>query len=129
MSGTRLTLHLRTGCYAVSQMGAQADIPQWAISAQGLVSITRREDELSLVTLESAVPDGVKSQGGWRLLELQGPFEFSLTGILLSVLKPLADAGVGIFAISTFDTDAVLVQEQDLEKALAALSDAGHNIA
>ncbi|MEP7366568.1 MAG: ACT domain-containing protein [Acidobacteriota bacterium] len=128
MSGPHLTIHLRTGRYAVSQLGVEAEIPQWAVSAPGMVSITRREGELSLVTLESAVPDGMKTHGGWRLLELEGPFEFSLTGILLSVLRPLAEAGVGIFALSTYDTDAVLVQEKDLDKALAALSAAGHRI-
>lgn len=128
MSGPHLTIHLRTGRYAVSQLGADADLPQWAVSALGFVSITRREGELSLVTVGSAVPDGVKSHGGWRLLELEGPFEFSLAGILLSVVRPLAEAGVGIFALSTFDTDAVLVQERDIEKALHSLSAAGHRI-
>lgn len=128
MSGPHLTLHLRTGSYAVSQLAADAEIPKWAVSAQGLVSITRREGELSVVCREEAVPEGVKMQGGWRLMELEGPFEFSLTGILLSVLRPLAEAGVGIFALSTYDTDVVLVQERDVEKAIASLGAAGHRI-
>jgi hypothetical protein len=123
-----LTLHLRTGRYAVSQLAAGSEFPQWAVSAREFVSLTRREGEVSAVTLEGAVPEGVKSQGGWRLLELDGPFEFSLTGILLSVLEPLAAAGVGIFAISTYDTDALLIQESQLEPALAALRAAGHQI-
>lgn len=128
MSGPQLTIHLRTGRYAVSQLASDADIPQWAVSAQGLVSITRREGELSVVTMESAVPEGLKTHGGWRVLELEGPFDFSLTGVLLSLLRPLAEAGVGVFAISTYDTDAVLVQEYDLEKAIAALQVAGLTI-
>ena len=128
MSGPHLTLHLRTGRYAVSQLAAGAGIPHWAASAQGLLSITRREGELSIVCMEEAVPEGTKSQGGWRLLELEGPFEFSLTGILLSVLRPLAEAGVGIFALSTFDTDVVLVQEADVAKSLDSLRAAGHRI-
>jgi uncharacterized protein len=128
MSGPQLTIHLRTGRYAVSRLASDADIPQWAVSARGLVSITRREDELSVVTMESAVPEGLNTHGGWRLLELEGPFDFSLTGILLSVLRPLAEAGVGIFAISTYDTDVVLVQEYDLEKAIDTLQVAGLTI-
>lgn len=123
-----LTLHLRTGRYAVSQLPAGGGFPQWATSAQEFVSVTRREGEVSAVTVESAVPEGVKSQGGWRLLELDGPFEFSLTGILLSVLQPLAAAGVGVFAISTFDTDALLIQEGQLDRGLAALRAVGHRI-
>ena len=113
----------------MSQLPAESDIPQWAVSAQGLLSVTRRDGELSLVTLESAVPDGVKSQGGWRLFELEGPFDFALTGILLSVLRPLADVGIGIFALSTYDTDAILVQEQHLDRSVEALKAAGHHVA
>lgn len=104
--------------------------PEWALGAEGFVSLTRRAEEVSLVTVEEAVPRGeavaVRSQGGWRLLELEGPFDFGLTGILLSVAAPLAEAGVGIFAVSTFDTDVVMVQEEQLERALAALQGAGH---
>lgn len=128
MSGPHLTLHLRTGRYAVSQLPPDANIPQWAVSARGLVSVTRREGELSVVCIEAAVPENIKSQGGWRLMELEGPFEFSLTGILLSVLRPLAEAGVGIFALSTYDTDVVLVQEHDVEKAIESLLSAGHRV-
>jgi len=136
MDGPRLTLHLLTERYAVSQLPAHSPIPTWAGAAQGFVSITRRPaatqsdagGELSLVTLESAVPPAVKSQGGWRMLELEGPFDFALTGILLSVLRPLAEAGVGIFAISTFDTDLVLVQDRHVATAVEALRAAGHRI-
>ena len=84
------------------------------------------------MTREEAVPReaaGVRSQGGWRLLELEGPFDFALTGILVSVAAPLAEAGVGIFALSTFDTDVVMVQEGQLERAVEALRGAGHSVA
>jgi len=125
-----LTLYLRTGRYAVSRLEGAGECgtgwPEWALGAGGFVSLTRRGEEVSLVTLEEAVPEGVQSQGGWRLLELEGPFDFGLTGILLSVAAPLAEAGVGIFAVSTFDTDVVMVQESQLERALAALRGSGH---
>ncbi|UTA51115.1 ACT domain-containing protein [Deinococcus radiodurans] len=61
-------------------------------------------------------------------MKLHGPFDFGLTGILASVLNPLRDAGVGIFALSTYDTDYVLVAQEQLDKAVAALRDAGHHV-
>ena len=79
-----------------------------------------------MVCPESAMPEGAKREGGWRVLKITGPLDFSLTGILVSVAKPLAEAGVSIFAVSTFDTDYVLVKEENLEKALRALTLAGH---
>jgi uncharacterized protein len=71
----------------------------------------------------------VRLERDWACLKLQGPFEFSLTGILLSVLEPLAQVNVGIFALSTFNTDYVLVKSEHLEKAILALEGAGHSVA
>ena len=71
---------------------------------------------------------GVRAEPGWRLLELAGPFGFAETGILASILDPLARAGVGILAVSTFDTDFVLVKDEALEAAIAALEEAGHQV-
>lgn len=75
------------------------------------------------------MPGDVKHDRGWRCLKLAGPLDPNLTGVLASVLQPLADAGVSIFALSTFDTDYVLVRDAQLEKAVAALRDAGHSVA
>jgi len=86
------------------------------------------DDELSLVCEEAHVPGNVRCQRGWRMFKLQGPFDFALTGILKAVLDPLAAAGIGIFALSTYDTDYVLVQAPRLDEALSALRDAGHRI-
>lgn len=80
---------------------------------------------MSITSLASRVPDEVHCERDWRCLMLQGPFPFELTGILLQVLKPLAAAGIGIFAISTFDTDYVLVKEHSLEAAKRALVKSG----
>ena len=90
--------------------------------------VTRTPDELSLVCEESRVPPGTRHQGSWVALKLHGPFDFGLTGILAAVLEPLRDAGVGIFALSTFDTDYVLVAAEQLPEALAALRGAGHTV-
>lgn len=75
------------------------------------------------------MPSDVKHDRGWRCLKLVGPLDLNLTGVLASVLQPLADADVSIFALSTFDTDYVLVRGAQLEKATAALREAGHHVA
>ena len=72
------------------------------------------------------MPDGVQAEKEWAALQLQGPFPFSLTGVLASFLQPLAEAGVSAFALSTYDTDYVLVKLEQLPAALAALHAAGH---
>ncbi len=77
---------------------------------------------------DDVVPEDVRCEGGWRALELEGPFEFSEVGVLISVAEPLAEAGVGIFAVSTFDTDYVLVKEKQLESAVASLRGMGHEV-
>ena len=103
-------------------------VPGW-FPGHGLRHATWAADELSLLCDEAAVPaDEPHAERGWRALELQGPFDFALTGILLSVLQPLAAAGIGIFAVSTFDTDYVLVKAVQLEAALAALRGHGHQL-
>jgi uncharacterized protein len=103
-------------------------IPLWALSGPGFVSVTRTADELSLVCAESAVPQDIQCEPGWRLFKIEGPLDFSLTGILTSVAQPLAEARVSIFTISTYDTDYVMVKERDLEKAALALAAAGHRV-
>ena len=81
-----------------------------------------------MVCPEEVVPEDVRSEGGWLALKLEGPFEFSEVGVLASVTAPLAEAGVGIFAVSTFDTDYVLVKEDHLASAVAALRGRGHEV-
>jgi hypothetical protein len=72
------------------------------------------------------MPDGALAERGWVALKLEGPFPFSTTGVLASFLQPLAEAQVPIFAISTFDTDWVLIKRENLEQAVVALGAAGH---
>lgn len=118
-----LTLSVLPGRYAVSQLPQGAPLP---VPAGVLWSLTRTPDELSLVCAEEHVPGGAKAAGGWAAFKLHGPFPFDLTGILTSVLEPLRDAEIGIFALSTFDTDYVLVKAAHLPEALTALRAAGH---
>jgi hypothetical protein len=90
--------------------------------------VTRTSDELSVVCPEKNVPGGVRSEGEWRVLVLEGSFEFSAVGVLASVAAPLAEAGVSIFALSTYDTDYVLVKEEGLDRAVSALRQRGHEV-
>jgi uncharacterized protein len=118
------------GIFAVAQLPADAAVPDWAHKS-AFYTCSRTLDELSIVCLESNLPatqEGVHIERGWACLMLQGPFEFSLTGVLLSVLEPLAFAQVSVFAISTFNTDYVLVKVESLARAAAALKAAGHRL-
>ena len=112
---------------SVCRLPTGAPAPAWAISG-GLTSVTWTADETSVVCASSAVPAGVRAEAGWRALAVAGPLDFGLTGILLSIARPLADAGVGIFALSTYDTDYVLVKQPSLEAAVAALTAFGHRV-
>jgi hypothetical protein len=110
---------------AVCRLASDSHIPVWA-HAGGFFCVARTAEELSIVCDESRVPDGVRAEKDWVALKLEGPFPFSVTGVLASFIQPLAHAGIPIFAISTFDTDYVLVKSVDLERAEKALGEAGH---
>jgi hypothetical protein len=123
----RLDLVLLRGPYAVCRLPVDAASPAWAVGE--CTSVTRTAEELSVVCREEAVPEGVRCERGWRCLRVAGTMDFALVGVLASLLVPLADAGVSVFALSTFDTDYLLVKEEDLAKAAEALAAAGHSIA
>lgn len=122
-----LTLTLLPQTYAVCRLSPTAPVPAWA-DGQGFVSISRNADELSVVCPQERVPGGVKADLEWRCFKFQGPFAFNETGILASVLEPLAQAKIGIFAVSTFDTDYLLIKSENLEPTLQALKSAGHTV-
>jgi hypothetical protein len=111
--------------FSVWRLAADAPLP--SIEAGGLLSITRTDNELSIVS-SSNVPAGVTAETGWRCLRVEGPLSFELTGVLADLSAPLARAGIPIFVISTYDTDYVLVKAVDLEQACSALRDKGHAI-
>jgi hypothetical protein len=113
------------GTFAVLRLAPDAAVPP-GVLVPPFHSVTRTPSELSVVCPDEAVPQGARAERGWAILALEGPFPFELTGILASILVPLAEARVGIFALSTFDTDYVLVKRDRLDEALAALAAAGH---
>src|SRR5581483_4577349 len=117
-------LDVLSGSYSIAKLPADAAVPEWARGE--FVSVTRTPEELSIVA--AGIPEDVDCRRGWRCLKIRGPLDFSLTGILVSIAAPLAEAGISIFAVSTFDTDYVLIFESDLERAVAALRASGHTI-
>jgi hypothetical protein len=121
-----MTLRLRVmpGSLAVCRLGPAAAIPAWATGA--FLSATRTPDELSLVCDEATVPDGAQAERGWRALQVEGPLDFGLTGVLAGLATALAAARIPIFVISTFDTDWLLVPGARLDAALDALRRAGY---
>jgi hypothetical protein len=128
MTGTRnhqLKFRQLPGTYAIVRLAPEAPIPDWATQGD-FTSITRTADELSIVGLAGNLPADVHSLHHWICLKLEGPFLFSQTGVLLSFIEPLSNNAIPIFAISTYDTDYVLIQEEFAEAGLDVLSDAGH---
>ena len=94
----------------------------------GFWSITRTDDELSVIVASDQVPPDCPAESGWRCLAAEGPLPFAMTGVLSGLTAPLAEAGISVFAISTFDTDYLLVREQALNRAVAALRARGYQV-
>lgn len=124
----QLTLRVMEDSLAVCRLEAGQPLPGW-FRPGPLASATWSNDELSLVCAEALVPlEEVQCEAGWRALALRGPFAFELVGILSATLVPLAQAGIAIFALSTYDTDYVLVKQARLAEAVDALRAAGHTV-
>lgn len=125
MTSHQLTLRVFSGQFAVCRLERGSALPAWA-HCGNFISITRTEEELSLVCAEEYVPAEVRAERGWRCLKVCGPLAFTEVGVLASLTEPLARAGISLFAVSTFDTDYLLIKEPDLERALQVLLSAGH---
>jgi hypothetical protein len=113
------------GIYAVVRFAPDAPVPRWATTAE-FTSITRTTDELSIVCSAESLPADVHSPHRWICLKLEGPFPFTQTGVLLSFIEPLSSNNIPIFAVSTYDTDYVLIPEDFAEKAAVTLKQVGH---
>ena len=122
-----VTLDVLPGRLAVCRLAPDAPVAPW-MGEGPLASVTRTEAELSVVCADAAVPAGVTAEVGWRALRVRGPLAFDLTGVLAALAAPLAAAGIPIFALSTYDTDVVLVKADRLADAVATLCAAGHGV-
>ena len=113
--------------FRVCQLPPADAIPPWAL-ASSFYAIVRTPEELSIVCPAEDIPPQVRAQKGWQVLKVQGPLDFSLTGVLLALAQPLAREGISIFALSTYDTDYLLIPQQAWEQALHVLHKAGHRL-
>jgi hypothetical protein len=113
------------GRYAICRLNAADPLPAWAVQGP-FFSVTRTSAELSVVCEMTAVPPGVQAEPDWRVIAVKGPLDFSLTGIIARLSAPLAAAAIGVFVVSTYDTDHVLVRDADVSRAVAVLRDAGY---
>lgn len=123
-----LPLVLLRETLAVCRLPAGAHVPAWAAMPSAFVTVSRTRDELSIITAQRHVPTEQQCERDYRVFKVKGPLPLDLIGIFAAIATPLADAGLSIFPIATYDTDYVLVKAGDLGVALEALRRAGHTI-
>lgn len=116
------------GEWAIVRLPGDAAVPVWALEPAPLHAVVRTSAELSLVLPDARVPDGVQAERGFRVLAVEGPLPFAETGVMAAIASPLSKAGISLFAVSTYDTDYVLVKGADLALAIAALEARGWSI-
>jgi uncharacterized protein len=122
-----LALDVVPGAYAICRFAPGELLPPWVMQGE-FFSVTRTPAELSAVCDVAVVPDGVEAEGPWSMLAVRGPLAFNVTGVLAGLATPLANAGISIFAVSTYDTDYVLVRNGDMDRAVRTLREAGHSV-
>ena len=113
---------------AVARLAAASALPEGLFGGADFVSVTQTDDELSIVASSEKLKDFDTKEDGWIAFKVLGPLDFSLVGILANLSDALAKAGISLFAVSTFDTDYILVKEGDAAAAGAALQSAGHEL-
>lgn len=123
-----LPLELLPDTLAICRLEPGAPVPSWAAGPSPFLTLSRTAEELSITTLQSAVPTGVPCERDYRAVRVRGPLPLNLVGIVAAIADPLAAAGMSIFVISTYDTDYVLVKARELDAALQVLRQAGHRI-
>jgi hypothetical protein len=120
-------LYVLDDLYAIVRLEPDAELPAW-LRRGAFWSATRTETELSLVCRADDVPPDASAERGFVAFELAGPLDFSLTGVVASLVTPLAEEEIPLFVISTFESDYLLVREHDLHRSVEALTSAGHSV-
>jgi hypothetical protein len=126
--GPRLPLVVLPATVAICRLPADAPLPEWTARTSAFLTVSRTPEELSITADQQVVPAGTRCERDYRPIRVRGTLPPDLVGILVSIASPLAEAGISIFAISTYDTDYVLVKAGDLERAVRALEKTGHTV-
>jgi len=121
----KLTLAIFPKLFAVCRLHPDGFIPPWALLGD-FVSLTRTNTELSIICPQENVPEDAVAERGWRCVKVDGPFDFAVAGVHVSLALPLAEANISAMAIATYDTDHILVKEEELEHTIQTLTRAGH---
>ena len=127
MARTKHTLTILPEILSICRLDKDNEIPDWALGSR-FFSITRSSEELSIVCPQTLVPEEIRRDAGWRCLKVEGTLDLVEVGVLASLTGPLAEEGISVFAVSTYDTDYLLVKEKDLEKAAIVLARNGHPV-
>ena len=127
MSEKILTMKLLNEKFGVCRLNKNELIPDW-VKNSDFYSITKTSDELSIVCSQDSIPNNIKCEKDWRTLKVEGPLDFSLIGIISSISTILALKRISIFAVSTYDTDYILVKNKDIDNAILALSNERYEV-
>jgi uncharacterized protein len=123
-----MKLSLLPGTFAICRLSPEQGLPEWALRQGQLISVTLTPEELSIVCPAAAVPPEVQCERGWAALKVAGPLPLMMTGVLSSLVAPLAGAELPVFVISTYDTDYLLVKRDQLLEVKMELEQYGHQL-
>jgi uncharacterized protein len=121
----KLTLAVFPKHFAICRLHPDGYIPPWALLGE-FVSLTRTSAELSIICPQDNVPDDALAERNWRCIKVDGPFDFSVSGVHASLALPLAEENISLLSVATYDTDHLLVKDEDLERTMQTLARAGH---
>ena len=118
----KLTLSILPEKLGICHFAKNSPIPDWALEKTNFTSITRTRDELSITLPQEKIPGGVLVERDWRAFKLEGDLDLSSVGVIASLARPLAEAQISIFNVSTYETNYILVEEKNLQKAKKILA-------
>ena len=127
MVDQKRSLSLMREVFAVCRLDKDAPVPSWALGGY-FFCVARTPDELSVVCEQGGIPEGVEREDGWRCFKVESPFEFDLASVVSSMATQLAEEGTKMFVVATWDSDYLMVKQDDLEPTIATLEEAGHRV-
>lgn len=122
---TTITLSILKDLFSVYKKDPTSPLPEWLDDCE-FYHISKTDEELSIVCPQDFLPANTQAEKDWACIKVEGPLEFSLTGILANILKPLAQQNISVFTISTFNTDYIMVKENTLKASIQTLKEAGY---